>query len=173
MYCLIICIRALIRLHWNLQQVIFYHMDSPNGDHRLAKAISFLINRINSAMLNYNDSNKNTWWNNGSRQKLIHNCYFHFRGRVTMDPSRRFARNTHPWVASSFWRCTRDCRTRIRERRVVQADAAWLCCFWMYKHAFEAPWLITARGLLEMFKCSVSFLEDVKNGENEYLGPKM
>ena len=35
-------------------------MDSPNGDHRLAKAIIFLINRINSAMLNYNDSNKNS-----------------------------------------------------------------------------------------------------------------
>lgn len=37
-----------------------YHMESSNGDHRLAKAISFLINRINSAMLNHNDSDKNS-----------------------------------------------------------------------------------------------------------------
>lgn len=37
-------------------------MGSPNGDRRLAKAISFLINRINSAMFNYNDSDKNARW---------------------------------------------------------------------------------------------------------------
>lgn len=34
-------------------------MVSPNGDHRLAKAISFLINRINSALFKCNGSNKN------------------------------------------------------------------------------------------------------------------
>lgn len=46
-------------------------MDSPNGDHRLAKAISFLINRINSAMLNHNDSNKNSWCDNQSAPKTF------------------------------------------------------------------------------------------------------
>lgn len=46
-------------------------MDSPNGVHRLAKAISFLINRINSAMLNHNDSNKNSWCDNQSAPKTF------------------------------------------------------------------------------------------------------
>lgn len=36
------------------------HMDSPNGARRLANAISFLINRINSAMLNHNGGHKNS-----------------------------------------------------------------------------------------------------------------
>lgn len=46
-------------------------MDSPNGDHRLANTISFLINRINSAMLNHNDGNKNSWCDNQSAPKTF------------------------------------------------------------------------------------------------------
>lgn len=46
-------------------------MDSPNGDHRLANAISFLINGINSAMLNHNDSNKNSWCDNQRAPKTF------------------------------------------------------------------------------------------------------
>lgn len=46
-------------------------MDSPNGDRRLAKAISFLINRINSAMLNHNDSDKNSWCDNQTAPKTF------------------------------------------------------------------------------------------------------
>lgn len=37
-----------------------HHMDSPNGARRLANAISFLINRINSAMLNHNGGHKDS-----------------------------------------------------------------------------------------------------------------
>lgn len=60
LYGLIIHIRRCDKASLKFTTSNLYHMDSPNGDHRLANAISFLINRINSAMLNRNDSNKNS-----------------------------------------------------------------------------------------------------------------
>lgn len=68
LYGLIIHRTAVIRLHWNLQQAI-----STIWTHRMeiTDAISFLINRINSAMLNHNGSNKNSWCDNQSAPKTF------------------------------------------------------------------------------------------------------
>lgn len=60
LYGLIIHIRRCDKASLKFTTSNLHHMDAPNGDHRLANAISFLINRINSAMLKRNDSNKNS-----------------------------------------------------------------------------------------------------------------
>lgn len=60
LYGLIIHIRRCDKASLEFTRSNLHHMDSPNGDHRLANAISFLINGINSAMLKRNDSDKNS-----------------------------------------------------------------------------------------------------------------
>lgn len=57
---LIIHIRCCDKASLEFTRTNLHHMDAPNGDHRLANAISFLINGINSAMLKRNGSNKNS-----------------------------------------------------------------------------------------------------------------
>lgn len=79
LYGLIIHIRRCDKASLKFTTGNLHHMDAPNGDHRLANAISFLINRINSATLKRNDGNKNSRCDNQSAAKKqnIHNHYFH------------------------------------------------------------------------------------------------
>lgn len=60
LYGLIIHIRRRDKASLKFTTGNLHHMDAPNGDHRLANAISFLINGINSATLKRNDGDKNS-----------------------------------------------------------------------------------------------------------------
>lgn len=83
-------------------------MDSPNGDHRLANAISFLINRINSAMLNHNDSNKNSWCDNQSAPKTFITIIFISVREDNGGEWGYIREGSHPpcnhtWISCRYW----------------------------------------------------------------------